>query len=379
MRPVSAAFLRTIRGSHVMASRARIVTTYQTGTNPTGTDIPILAGDVVQDAGADVRATLDLTTDGTAQWPRQASAPLAPYGNEVFVERGVQYGNGQREWVSQGYFRIYAIEQEDAPDGPVRVTGLDRMSGIVDARLLAPRQFPAGTTLGSIMSTLVGEVYPAVTIEWDDGSNLSTIGRGLVAEEDRFGFLNELVSSAGKVWYFDHRGVLVIKSPPTATTPVFDVTHGRDGVLVSMGRQLSREGVFNAVVAYGEGGDTIAPARAVAVDNNPNSPTYYSGRFGPVPRYYSSPFITTNTQALSAASAILRQSLGLPYNVNFGAVPNPALEPYDPITITYPTRTRSASGYTETHIIDRLTVPLVAEEPLTAQTREQQLVTIGSL
>lgn len=385
MRPVSAGFLRSLRGSHVMFARARVVTSFTTGTNPAGTEIPILAGDVVHDASADVRATLDLTTDGTPGvgpgWPRKASDLLTPYGNELFIERGVQFGNGTREFVSQGYFRLYTPEQEQAPDGPIRIAGRDRMSAIVDARLLAPRQFAAGTTVGTIMTALVTEVYPAASIEYDDGTTTSSsvIGRALIAEEDRYGFLNDLITSRGKIWYFDHRGVLVIKSPPSATSPVFDISHGRDGVLVAMSRSLSREGVFNAVVATGEGADTIAPARAVAIDNNPHSPTYWYGRFGKVPRFYSSPFITTNTQAFNAASSILRQSLGLPYNVSFGAVPNPALEPFDPVRVVYPTRSRSGSGYSETHILDRLTVPLVADAAMTADTREQHVVTIGNL
>jgi hypothetical protein len=381
VRPVSAAFLRTLRGSHVMVTRARVCTTFQTGTNPTGTEIGILAGDVVHDATADVRATLDLTTDGTGMWPRNASALLAPYGNEVFVERGIQYGNGTREWVSQGYFRIETPEQDEVPDGPIRLQCKDRMAGIIDARMVAPRQFVAGTTLGAIVENLVEEVYPSATIEYDDGSATSGAftWRALIVEEDRYAFLNDLITGAGKIWYWDYRGVLVVKSPPSLTTPVWDVTHGRDGVLVQMSRALTREGVFNAVVATGEAADTIAPARAVAVDQNPQSPTYYFGRFGKVPRQYSSPFIVDNDQAFSAASALLKRSLGLPYTVNFGAVPNPALEPYDPITVVYPPRSRSTSGITETHIVDQLTIPLAADGALTAKTREQQLVTIGQI
>lgn len=378
MRPVSAGFLRSVRGSHVMTARARVCTTFQTGTNPTGTVVPIEAGDVVLDGTADVRATLDLTTDGASMWPAKVSSLFAPYGNELFVERGIKYGNGVTEWVSQGYYRIETAEQEEAPDGPIQLTGSDRMAGIIDARMTVPRQFTAGTTLGAVVNTLVTEVYPAATIEWDDLTFLDTIGRSLVVEEDRYVFLRDLVKAAGKIFYFDHRGVLVIKTAPDPGNPVFDVNHGRDGVLVTMARSLSREGVYNAVVAYGEAGDTLPPARAVAYDNNPLSPTYYFGRFGKVPRYYSSPFITTNSQALSAARAILRQSLGLPYNVDFGAVANPALEPFDPVTVTYPVRSRAASSKVETHIIERLVVPLVAEQALAATTREQALVVIGT-
>lgn len=379
MRPVSARFLRTIRGSHVATTRATVVTPGQTGTTPTGTEIFDLSGDVQLDAGADIRSTLDLSTDGTGMWPGRSTDLLAPYGNEIFVERGIRYGNGDTEWVSLGYFRIYTAEQEDPPDGPIRIAAKDRMSGIIDGRLLNPVQFIATRTRGQVVTQLVQDVYPTAVIEWDDAAEHVLIGRVLVADEDRYGFLNDLITAAGKVWYWDYRGILVIKSPPDPSMPVFDVDHGKDGVLVSLSRDLTREGVYNAVAATGEASDTTPPARAVAIDNNPNSPTYWFGTFGKVPRFYSSPFITTTAQALAAASALLVQSLGLPYGMYFGSIVNAALEPLDPVRVVYPPRARSGGDVTEIHVIERLTIPLSVEDALSATTREQTLIQLGEL
>src|SRR5690606_40052531 len=100
--------------------------------------------------------------------------------------------------------------------------------------------------------------------------------------------------------------------------------------------ELSRDGVYNAVVARGEGADTETPIQAVVVDDDPDSPTYWHGPFGQVPRFYASPLITDVAQAKSAAASLLKRSLGLPYSVSFGTIVNPALEPLDPIRITYP-------------------------------------------
>lgn len=372
MRPVSDAFLRTVRGSHTMTAEARVVEPGQTGVDPDGEDLPILSGDVQVDGTANVRSTLDMLTDGTGMWPTQASSLLAPYGNEVFVRRGIQYGNGTTEWVSLGYFRIESPEQDEPPDGPIRISAKDRMAGLIEARLLAPVQYLAGAVLGDIVDELVTEVYPSAVIEWDDSTDADTLGRSLVAEEDRFEFLADLVTAAGKVWYWDYRGVLVIVSPPDPATPVYEVNHGANGVLVAMSRTLSREGVYNAVVATGEGTDTEDPVRAVAVDDNPLSPTFWDGQFGKVPRFYSSPFITTTAQAQSAARSLLTRNLGLPYTVDFTTVPNPALEPLDPVLVSYSDRYR-----TETHVIEKVTVPLTPDAPLSAATREQTLVVIG--
>lgn len=370
MKPVSTSFENAVRGSHQMVARARVCTYFQTGTNPDGTEIPILAGDVQLDASASIRATLDMETIG--EWPSKADSLLAPYGNEIFVERGIILENGEAEYVPLGYFRIYSPEQNEAPNGSIRISAKDRMSGIVDARLFAPRQFTAGTSLGDIFLDLVLEVYPDAVIEWDDDTNEKTLLRSQVAEEDRYEFLNDLVTSHGKVMYFDHRGVLVIKSPPNHRDPVFTVNHGRDGVLVSVSRQLTREGIYNAVVAMGEATDTEEPVRAVVVDTNQHSPTFFYGNFGKVPRFYSSPFITTEAQAISAATSILSRELGVPYNVDFTAVPNPALEPLDPVKITFP------RGRAELHVIERITIPLDAGGVLQADCRQGTTISIGA-
>lgn len=373
MRPVSAAFLTTLTGSHTMTARARVCTSWQTGTDPDGTEIPILAGSVTVDGTADVRGSLDLTTDGTGMWPDAANDLLTPYGNEIFVERGVQYSSATVEWCSLGYFRIETPSQADPPDGPIRIVAKDRMQGIIAARLLAPVQFASTVTYGTVMTQLVTEVYPSATIEWDDTTNTQTIDRALICEEDRFEFLDDLVRSRAKIWFWDYRGVLVITTPPDPTVPVWDVFSGAGGVLVSSSRELTSVGVHNAVVAQGEATDSAAPVRGVAVDNNPDSPTYFYGPFGPVPRFYSSPFLTSDTEATAAAQALLRDELGLPYNVDFASIVNPALEPYDPVRIRNADRSTA-----ETHIAERLTIPLVADAAMTGTTREQTVVLIGS-
>jgi hypothetical protein len=103
--------------------------------------------------------------------------------------------------------------------------------------------------------------------------------------------------------------------------------------------------------------------RAVALDMNPNSPTFWNGPFGKVPRYFFSTFLTTEAQCASAASKILERSLGLPYNVNFTMVPNPALEPLDAIKITH------EDGY-ENHVLERLQIPLNMSDPMLGTTRQ---------
>jgi hypothetical protein len=48
------------------------------------------------------------------------------------------------------------------------------------------------------------------------------------------------------------------------------------------------------------------------------------------------------------------------------------LEPLDPVLVRYSNRDAA-----ETHVIEQLTVPLVASAAMTATTREQTLIAIG--
>lgn len=371
MLPVSDAFLAAVRGSHRIVSRARVITPGVTGANPAGVDLRILDGSVTLDATADVRGSLDLTV--VEPWPDgNTTADLVPYGTEVAISRGIVFGNGAIERAPLGIYRLVTVEQDDAPAGALRISAQDRMSGIVEARMLTPVSYAASETFGEVVTELVEAVYPAAVIEWDDASDLEPIGRKVVVEEDRYGFLRELVTSLGKVFFWDYRGVLVIRDPPDPTVPVWDVDAGASGVLVEASRALSREEVYNAVVATGEALDDVAPPLGIAYDLDPTSVTYWNGDFGKVPRRFSSPFITTNAQAVKAAQNMLAEALGLPYAVDLSVVPNPALEPLDVVRVTYPPdRTRSPAVRQETHVLDVLTIPLNPAGTLTASTRLQ--------
>jgi hypothetical protein len=379
MRPVTDSFLATLRGAHKMTARATLVEPGQTGVAPTGIPIPgvsatgrlpILGGDVTVDATADVQATLDLTT--LYPWPGSATDPGTPYGQEIYVERGVEYGVGTTEWVGLGYFRIDSVEQSGRPDGSIRIAGSDRMAKVRDARAWQPEQFGVGASVGALIDQVVQEALPAgqtLVSVYDWPAYADTIGTVQILAEDRLAFLRDVVASRGKVAYWDYAGRLQVKNAPSATTrPVWTVNRGAGGVLVSVNRKISRDGVYNAVVARGDATGELPPVQGIAYDTTPSSPTYWAGPFGLVPRFYSSSFITTQTQAQSAAASILARSTGLPYTVSFESVPNPALEVYDVVTLLY-----SGTDGAEAHIVDRITYALTPDGAMAADTRKQVL------
>lgn len=367
MRPVSDQFIATVRGSHAMATRVTVCAPGQVGVNPAGTEIPISTGDVKLDSTADIRGTVNLTVPGDL-WPADFAGLLAPYGNELFIQRGIVYGDGSTEWVSQGYYRIDEPSQDSAPNGQIQVTGSDRMAGIIDARPLAPMQFGENTSVASLFDFLIGEVYPGPVILYDFNAAVATFSGSHVLEDDRYGFLKDIADSFGKVFYVDYAGRFRVETAPNPAVPVFDVTHGRGGVVAKVSRKLTRTGVYNAVVATGESAGEDPPVRGVALDTNPDSPTYWYGNYGKVPKFYSSTFLTTDAQCQTAATAMLARQLGVPYSVNFDAVPNVALEPLDPVTVSYSDRQDP-----EVHVIESLTIPLDAQGVMSATTKQQIL------
>jgi hypothetical protein len=258
---------------------------------------------------------------------------LSPHGNEIHLAYLIDLGGAPPLRVSLGYYRIDVVEQDDAPDGPIRVVGYDRMAGIRDARLLAPVEFAAARTVGSVVQELVGEIYPGAVVAFDEQSQQQPLGRLWVVEEERLAGLLDLARARGKIFYVDRGGVFRFETAADGSAPVWEITAGAGGVLDGAGRRLSREGVFNAVVASGEGLDDQLPARALAFDANPLSPTRWGGPFGKVPRFFVSPLIGNDDQARAAALAMLRRSLGFPDVVDVDTVPNPALDPFQVVTV----------------------------------------------
>ena len=366
----AADFASLVSGSHSAKFRAKVISGFQTGEDPTGNDLKLVAGSVEFDATAEVRASGDVTIVG--EWPRARDLNLGPYGgSEVFLARGVDTGASGTLWAPLGYFRISETSQGSAAKGPLSLVLDDRMATIVDSRLMQPRQWLQGTLVGDIVNELVLEVYPEAVIVWDDDSNLAELGRSLIAEESRYEVLFTLAEGLGKIFYWDEIGQLTFLTAPDEDDPIWEVKAGTGGVMVNANRSISRDGVYNAVVVTGEGADQIMPVRAVAYDAQVSSPTFFGGPFGRIPKFYSSSFITTQEQANTTAQSILRRSLGAPYDVGLSAVPNPALRPYDAIRVVYD------DGNRETHIVERATIPMDVTSPITVSTRQSTIIHVG--
>lgn len=364
MRPASTRLLQALAASHEAAVIAEILhDAAPVAQITTGID-----GTVTLDQSAQIRGRLDIEiidNGALGLIPEAAGDLLAPYGNEIRAARGVRYPDGTVETCSLGVFRIDDADVQDTGDRlAVRISGLDRSARLIDARFEEPYQVPAGTNYGTALLDVFQAAWP------DIPTSLTATTRttpALIAEEgsDRWQFGADMMAALGRALYFDGDGVLV--NPPVGAigqAPVATLAEGAGGILVQAARRWTRQGAYNRVIATGENTGEAAPSRGVATDENPASPTYYFGAFGKVPRFYASPFITTDDQAQDAAAAILSRELGTTQSIDFGAVVNPALEPDDVVRIT-----RERAGIDEDHVIDSLTIPLSASGAMSGRTR----------
>lgn len=369
MRPASPRLAEALQRSHVLAVRAELLVD-----GAVRGELQVDDGTVTLDQTSASRGRCEVTlTDVANLVPTTPADPLAPYGNEIRLSRGVDFGDDGAELVPLGVFRLEVVDVADSgPDLTLRVSALDRSARMSDARFEEPHQVAAGTDVADAILACLRAAWPAVPVgTWPaTTSNAPT----LVGEEggDRWDFCLKLAESIGHELYFDGDGALTLvpSSVLSSGAAEFDLAEGADGLLISAGRKWSRQGAFNRVIATSSNAAAdAAPARGVATDDNPNSPTYYFGSFGRVPRFYSSPMLATDAQAQDAATAMLARELGTTQSVNFGAVVLPHLEPGDVVRIK-----RARVGLAvEDHVVDSLTIPLSATGTMTGATRAVQV------
>ncbi|MFD7861876.1 DUF5047 domain-containing protein [Streptomyces sp. NPDC059783] len=307
-------------------------------------------GSVSVDRGQAIRRTCSVTSADVSLIPTTPTGQLATYGARLLIRRGVEYGDGTQELVPLGLFRLDSVEGDPA-DGPVTLTGKSLETIVADDKLTAPYQ-ATGTVTGAI-TALIARSIP-------DAQIISTIPPTVIgartwdADSDPWAACQEIAAAAGAEVYANADGVFVIASPPDplTSTPVWAVEAAEGGVYVTGSRAMSSDGVYNAVLARGEGAGAGAPVQYLAVDADPSSPTYWDGPFGHRPTTYSSSTLTTAAACESAATQQLRAARAPNSRGDLSSLPNPALEPWDVIRVTHP------DGLRELHQVASFTVSL---------------------
>lgn len=374
MYEVSARFRQTIVGSHLVAVRVQLLTTIQFGAAPTGgIELPLLGGGLSLNSTADIKGSLRV------QVPADYWDAVQPYGVELFVERGVDFGDGTREMVPLGYYRVEDADQPNAPFGPVDVLADDRTASLQQVRVIYPYQIPAGTSHRTIMSYLVNGVEsgqgtygmfpsgPEVPIDWTDAGydpDAAFVADGITVDDSAYEFLAKLVDSKGALITFKPTGemAIVARDRGPEDLAVTTVRPGDGGTFIRASRRTTRQGVYNMVRATGSD-PGYATGYRLAYINDGAHPLRWYGPFGAAVRYYASPLLRTSEAAAEAAQTMLARSTGLPTERSLWTVPDPSLQVLDKINSI------GVDGETLTHIIDGIDVPLVGGAELAIRTR----------
>lgn len=358
---ISAEAQTALRQSHGMQARATVY-------SPTlgVLDLPIAGGEVVADAGSQVRRSGSVLAD-PRWWPASPQDLLAPYGSEMQVDYGIVLPSGDTEWVPVGRLRLDEAQRRRPVSGSadVQVALVDRAARVAENRLTSPGQTRSGFSAVAEITRLVQETLPSVTVVDTTGVTASAAVLDIPRERWDEG-VEKLASSIGAEVFFDPVGQLRIRLQPTLADPVvWRASTAEMSTLLSAEDSLSRAEVYNRVVAMGQRSDGTAPVFAVVDDTDPASPTYISGPFGVKPRFYASALLTTVAQCQTAGAALLARVRGAAVRTEFTALVHPGLEPGDVIGVY-------DGGREIPLILDRVAVPLSPSgtQPLVARAEQ---------
>jgi hypothetical protein len=333
---------------------------------PVGT-IPLTAGSVKADRGQRIRRSCDVTVADESLIPADATGLLAPYGAELRLWRGVELPDGRDGLVPVGTFVIWTATSA-SPFGGLKIVAYDRMKLVEQAGFLYPRSFPEGSLLARIRQ-LITEAVPTATIMVDEAVTDAYVGPATydAGSSQRVDVLAKAATALGAELFCDPMGIFVLQPIPDPYGPVDWQMFSGVG-LVSVARSMSREGVYNVVVAQGQStGTAPAPISQPASDDDEWSPTYAGGvskltgqTFGQATYSYSSPLLRSDEQANLAARSLLRDVVGQQKTVQITGLVQPALEPGDVIGL----------DGTEQHLVESFNLDLSpAASGMTVQTR----------
>ena len=370
MQAVSARFLTTIAASHAVV----VVCEVWSGIGGTLlTTLQPMTGSVTVDVANAVRRRCVVSfadPTGTLS-PTGPSSILAPYGNELRLYRGVAYGDGTTELVPLGVFGITDVTVDDKSGSTVVVVDAsDRSRKVTRAKLSDVYAIAAGTDTASALKALIQNRVPLLAtglfafLATTTTTPLMTLQPG----DDPWQVAQNIATSAGLDLFFDAAGICTLRKvlDPKTAAIVGTYLEGAGATLLGLSRKVTDRETYNDVVVTGESTGLNGPIRVQVVDNDTSSPTYISGGYGDVIRFYSSPLLTSTAQATAAGTAILNRGTGLVEQVTFDAIVNPALDVDDVVQII-----RAASQTNARYSLDALTIPLEWSVSMAATTRKR--------
>jgi hypothetical protein len=316
--------------------------------------------------------------------PTSPDSLLAPYGNQLRIYAGIDYGDGTEETVCVGTFRI-TRSTSSYPQCTVDLS--DRAWIVSNAKLIAPYHVASGTPWDVAVTSLLMDRYPGVPTDIPGVEFDTTTPRITLDEQaDPWEQMQKWVASFGYALYFSPLGVATIAGELQLANA--DPVWAFDGTDAAIPTDLTDDNwsnmstydeantwdsadAYNAVVISGNSSSNSATVQGVAYDTDPHSPTQWGGSFGRKPLFENNELATTNLQATRLAVGRLQQVAGLAESLTIPSVTNPAFEVGDQVNVIRPDL-----GINTIHTLDRIPLPLRGGGQV-LQTRVRRVVVSG--
>lgn len=335
MQSVSANFLAAVKGSTKPVLYADLWKS-----NNFIKTLSIESASVSFDQDSDVQGSgqvVILDNDGSLT-PTSMGSTLTPFGAVINIRAGFSLPSSVEETVSLGWFLIQDMEIEEAWDSYDRedVTNLvrkgsritcnlvDFMQKVVDYKFLVPSQ-PTQQTAWAEIVYLVQDIVSTQTPSFSGYVDLP-IPSTLTYGEDRMDAVKALAGVLGAEPVMLPNGKLSLRAlNPVKSAGNTAPTFGWNINVTEYKKRLSREDVYNIVVARGKTDDTNVGLIAYAIQTD--GPLSFYGAVGPRPIFYDTDLLNTTSGVQAYAKAQLaalatRQSQVVPIR----ALPNPAIE-----------------------------------------------------
>lgn len=319
----------------------------------------VSTGTVTVNGSSDPRRSASITCidDAGDLVPGEAADLLAPYGNELAIYRGLIV-DGAPEQIPLGVMRIQKSDAKWAGGVvSVQLSASDRSQRVIDDLFTDYFTVADGTNLATAIMQLVSPALPANQV-YNFAPCSTTITSQTYAPGDNRWSGNgatSLAAAGGFRLYFDQTAALVLTpvTDPALVAPAAVLAPGQASVLTTAEQTLDRSNAKNIVVVTLQGSAIDTPLVAVAMDEDPSSPTYVGGNFGNAVLSISSSTLTTIDDGQTYATSQLLLQKGATQQAQLSSIVLEQLDANDVIELAVP-KVKLNNRY----VLDQLSIPI---------------------
>jgi len=303
-------------------------------------DIPVVSGrlSVVGSARVpeEVVFTVPDVVDGFSWVPGEDPRhPLARFGQQI--DLGIDVTSPLTGGVSHwrlGRFRVHDWAWDDLA-GTVTVTCWGILTRAQEAKFTVPETPRAGGTFASEFRRLM---VPGVPVFIDSGLADRPVPQSLQYPSDRLDTLYAIADAWPARILTDRWGTVNVLAPlPLVPSPLWLLSDGEGGVLVSAPRLDTRTGLYNVVVGTSSALDTTAmsPVRAVAqITTGPLKVTDDGTGYGPVVYEWSLPLAVTQAEMQASVDTMVVEKARPSVISTVHCAPDPRIGLSDPASVS---------------------------------------------